>query len=127
YGAQQAVKDFMAADGVEEKLNYVRLPNRVRPLMLRWYRDHPGGPLQVGDSVKDPDPQDKQKFGNTYIIFLAMPVVFPDPLNPDRGIRKINYFAVGEIRDDSGKSDYKVDWETSVGYQDMSFDDFELR
>lgn len=127
YGAQRAVKNFMMADGVEEKLKYVRLPEYVRPLMERWYQDHFAGPIETGDSVKEAESRDKVRFGDVYMIFLAMPVIEPDPLNPGYGFRRINYFAVEEIRDSSGKSEYKVDWETSVGYQEMSFEDFELR
>jgi hypothetical protein len=37
-GAEKAVRDFLAADGMEAKLAFVRQPDRIRPLMQEWVR-----------------------------------------------------------------------------------------
>ncbi|MDB6136413.1 MAG: hypothetical protein JWM59_4656 [Verrucomicrobiales bacterium] len=121
-GAEKAVRDFLAADGVEAKLRLVRLPQHVRPLMEKWYQTHPPGPLNAG-------PIDlKQKTGGDigspgYFVILAVPVQMPDPLNRGSTVEELTFFSVEEIRKGSA-STYLVDWETSTGYQEMPFETF---
>ncbi len=121
--AEQAVRDFLAADGIEAKLAFVRQPERIRPLMQRWYRgERTAGPLQAGEVAM----QDKKggEIGSTrYYVILAMPVFVPDPLNPGSTYEEMNFFALEEIRTGS-TSTYLVDWETSTGYQDLPLDTY---
>lgn len=122
-GAEQAVRQFMAADGIEAKLPLVRQPERMRPLMQRWYRDgRSAGPMGVGEpSLQDKRGGDPGSAG--YYVLLAMPVYVPDPLNPGSTYEEMTFFAVEEIRNGSS-STYLVDWETSVGYQELPLETF---
>ncbi len=122
-GAEKAVRDFLAADGVEAKLALVRQPERIRPLMQRWYRDgRSAGPMVAGE----PSLRDKRGGGSgsaLYYVLLAMPVQVPDPLNPGSTYEEMTFFAVEEIRN-GASSTYLVDWETSVGYQELPLETF---
>lgn len=121
-GAEKAVRDFLAADGVEAKLPFVRQPKRVKPLMEKWYKDHYAGPLQAGQTAM----QDKKggEIGSVgYFVMLAMPVMVPDPLNPGSTREEMTFFSVEEIRK-GPTSTYLVDWETSTGYQEIPLETF---
>lgn len=122
-GAEKAVRDFLAADGIEAKLAFVRQPERIRPLMQRWYRDErTAAPLQAGEIAM----HDKKggEYGNTaYYVILAMPVFQPDPLNPGSTYEEQTFFAVEEIRN-GPTSTYLVDWETSTGYQELPLETY---
>ncbi|MES2709510.1 MAG: hypothetical protein V4726_23135 [Verrucomicrobiota bacterium] len=121
-GAEKAVRDFLAADGVEAKLPYIRQPERVRPLMEKWYRTHPAGPMKAGAiSLQQKTGGEIESPG--YFIMLAMPVEVPDPLNPGSVMEEMTFFSVEEIRNGSS-STYLVDWETSTGYQEMPLEIF---
>ena len=122
-GAEQAVRDFLAADGIEAKLAFVRHPERIRPLMKKWYRgERTAGPLQAGEvTLRDKKGGD---FGSTrYYVILAMPVFVPDPLNAGSTSEEMNFFAVEEIRN-GPDSTFLVDWETSTGYQEMPLETY---
>jgi len=122
-GAVKAVKDFLAADGIGAKLPFVRQPERVRPLMERWYRgERNAGPLQAGE-VTFRDKLGGEAGSTAYFVMLAMPVHVPDPLNPGSTYGEQTFFAVEEIRD-GPVSHYLVDWETSTGYQEMPLETF---
>ena len=122
-GAEKAVRDFLAADGTEAKLAFVRQPERIRPLMKKWYRgERTAGPLQAGEiTMRDKKGGDH---GSTrYYVILAMPVYVPDPLNPGSTYEEMNFFAVEEIRT-GPDSTYLVDWETSTGYQEIPLETY---
>ena len=114
-GAEQAVRDFLAADTVERQLAFVRLPARVRPLMDAYYKDNPLRPRTSGEVVD----QQKVRSGDLYLVTLAMMVNEPDPLDPASTFPRSRFFAVEEQRDSLGSSSYKVDWETAVQWQEM--------
>ena len=121
--AEQAVRQFLAAEGIEAKLALVRQPERIRPLMQRWYRD---GRSAGAAAAGEPSLRDKRggDVGSTgYYVLLAMPVYVPDPLNPGSTYEEMTFFAVEEIRNGSS-STYLVDWETSVGYQELPLETF---
>jgi hypothetical protein len=44
--AADVVTAFLQADGVDAKLEFVRFPEKVEPLMRRWYASRPAGPVQ---------------------------------------------------------------------------------
>ncbi|MDB6070541.1 MAG: hypothetical protein JWL81_1712 [Verrucomicrobiales bacterium] len=122
-GAEKAVRDFLAADGIEAKLAFVRQPQRIRPLMQKWYRgERTAGPLQVGEPLRQ-DKRAGEEGTGTYYVILAMPVQVPDPLNPGSTYEETTFFAVEEIRE-GPVSRYLVDWETSTGYQEMPLETF---
>jgi hypothetical protein len=101
-------------------LGHVRLPNRVKPLMERWYRDRPVQPMTAGEVTN----QNKLRNGELYLITLEMTVNEPDPLSPGETFPQPHFFAVEEVEDSVGNRRYKVDWETSVGHQEMPLEAF---
>lgn len=124
-GAEQAVRDFLAADGVEAKIPFVRQAGRVRPLMEKWYQnpEHPAGPLQAGNVALQDKVGGEGEGMNGFFIILAMTVYVPDPLNPSSTVEEMTYFSVEEIRK-GPTSRYLVDWETSTGYQEIPLETF---
>lgn len=121
-GAADAVVAFLAAEGVEQKLPHVRLPNRVRPLMEAWYQKYPDKAAKAGE-VKS---RAKTRAGDAYFVIVEMDVTAPDPGNPDVLRTEPRSFAVEEFEKDLLRS-YKVDWETSVEWREMSFADFKSK
>ena len=119
-GAEEAVRAFLASDSVERMLEHVRLPARVKPLMEQWYRNRPLQAMTAGEVTN----QNKLRSGELYLVTLEMTVNEPDPLSPGETFPQSRYFAVEEMRDSLGNSRYKVDWETSVGYQEMPLEEF---
>jgi hypothetical protein len=116
--ADQAVRKFLAADGIEAKLAYVRQPGRIRPLMQQWYQNgRSAGPQQAGETMDRGKRVGNSPQGDYYVI-LAMPVYVPDPLTPGGFVEEPTFFSVEEIRN-GPTSTYLVDWETSSGYQPM--------
>ncbi len=117
--ALEVVKQYLAAEGVEKKLPFVRLPNRVRPLMEVWYKQNPD------TSMKADEIEERYKFRSTDIYFIKMRLYVqePDPSTPGRTQRVSRAFVV-EIGGTGEKREYKIDWETSVEWQPMSFEEF---
>lgn len=121
--AEQAVRDFLAADGIEAKLALVRQPERIRPLMQKWYRGgRSAGPLQAGE-VTMQDKKGGEPGSPRYYVLLAIPVFVPDPLNPGSTLEEMNFFAIEEIRQ-GAETTYLVDWETSTGYQEIPLETY---
>lgn len=118
-GARKAIEDFMGADTVEKKLAFVRLPDRVRPLMEKWYQDHPLGPFKLAETKHEQKLPDK----NGYFVMMAVPVITPSVLVPGTADEIMNFFAVEEVRTGS-TSTYLLDWEVSNGYQPIPLDRF---
>jgi hypothetical protein len=118
-GALIAVEKFLKAKGMEEKLPFVRLPNRVRPLMEEWYRKYPdmtGTPVEVLD-------RDKIRAGGAYFVKLRVEVKEPDMIDPTVLKTATHDFMVEEIEKDDSRT-YKVDWELAVGWKPMTFEEF---
>jgi hypothetical protein len=115
-GAYQLVRQFLAADGWQAKSAFVRRPEKVKPLMEKWYAVHPSGPL----SCEEPEDYKKGLIGNTYMVFLAM------RMGPEKIQR---YFTVEQIPPTTanGTARYLLDWETSVGYQPMELRDYMVK
>lgn len=112
----ELVSKYLAADGWEAKSAFVRRPEKVKPLMEKWYITHPSGPL----SCEEPDNFKKSLIGKTYFVFLAMRT------GPEKVQR---FFTVEHIppADGKGKSTYLLDWETSVGYQPIELRDYMVK
>ncbi len=111
--AAQLVIDFHRTEKWEDKLAYVSHPEIVRPLMEAWYRKHP-------EDVYF----DRIKFG------MDQPVE----------VGRRNFIQIGLLVGEKGGSEiedrpmimaverldegnYKIDWETSSGYQPYSFEE----
>ena len=122
-GAEKTVRDFLAADGIEAKLAFVRQPERIRPLMKNWYRgERTAGPMTAGE-VAMRDKKGGDPGSTRYYVILAMPVYVPDPLNPGSTYEEMTFFAIEELRD-GPNSTYLVDWETSTGYQEIPLETY---
>jgi len=120
-GAAEAVTAYLAAEGVEQKLAHVRLPNRVRPMMEAWYQRYPDKAATAGEVVN----RDKMVAGGAYFVRLEMKVVSDDPLAAPAPGTGTKFFIVEEFEKDGNRT-YKVDWETAVEWRQMSFEDFKL-
>jgi hypothetical protein len=122
-GAEKAVRAFLAADGIEAKLAFVRQAERIRPLMQEWYRgERTAGPLQAGE-VSLRDKREGPEGSGLYLVMVAMPVLVPDPLSAGSVKEESTFFAVEEIRQ-GPVSTYLVDWEVSTGYQALPLETF---
>lgn len=115
-GALDAIQNFLAAPNWEAKSAFVRLPEKTRPLMEKWYVTHPASPLKMGEleDIK------KHIVGNGYYVFAAVRI------GPENVMR---YFAVEQLppAELGGKSQYLIDWETSVGYQPIDIYDYRVK
>jgi hypothetical protein len=130
-GSLKVVQSFLAAPTTEAKLAFVRLPERVKPLMEKWYALRPTTGLSSGNieqvTLMDADGNPyqapgirKSRVGNSYFIFLVV------RFGPDNAQR---YFSVEHIPPvaPQTRSTYLLDWETSVGYQPMELTDFRAK
>ncbi len=112
-GSFAIVRQFLLAQDWRAKSAFVRRQDKVKPLMEKWYVTHPDGSL----ACEEPDDIKKSLVGNSYFVFLAV------RMGPEKVLR---YFTVEHIppRAPNMRSQYLVDWETSVGYQPMELRDF---
>ena len=100
------VNGFLNAESVEDRLPFVRHPERVEPLMQAWYArpdvvtDWPDGTVLL---------RDKRIDQGRYFIRLAI----------NFGGKGNRIFVVEQTVDD-----LKLDWETAVGYQPQTLADF---
>jgi hypothetical protein len=112
--AERVARDFLAADGVEAKLAFVRFPDKVRPLMENWYLTRSAEPVVAS---RPPELQDLKKlktFGGLRFVIIALELL------PSRDVR---FFAVQLGPEGAGQ----LDWEVSVGYQVMPLDEFQVK
>ncbi|MFT4548904.1 MAG: hypothetical protein ACI8XO_003575 [Verrucomicrobiales bacterium] len=104
--AAAIIDGFLSAQTIEDRLPYVRDPERVRPLMKKWYArdgvvtDWPDGEVVLRDKLID-----KGRY------FVRLAINFP-------GIGH-RIFAVEQT-----KESFKLDWETATGYQPMPYEEF---
>ncbi|CAN5339954.1 hypothetical protein BH23VER1_BH23VER1_17030 [soil metagenome] len=113
--AEAAIEMFLEADGIEEKLEHVRRPEAVLPLMKKWYARSGNADHQRPRSMAEVLLRRKLVIGSKEIFTVAAQVA--PQLN-------IQFFAVEKI----SPGNFKVDWEVSAGYQDMPIEEFkELR
>jgi hypothetical protein len=122
--AMDVLTEYLNARTVEEKLRYVRLPERVRPLMEDWYRKNPDPPVTVSEVTDRAKIRaGTEESGIIYLVQLYLEVNEPDPLTPGATRKSRRWYNVEEIGS-GAKRDYLVDWETSSGYQPMSWEQF---
>jgi hypothetical protein len=109
--AAEAVKAFLAADTIEKKLPFVRFPEKVKPLMDLWYKGRPDRSITAS---RDELAETLTKYlyvDGAKIIVLTM-LVQPE--------EEYKIYAV-EATPTEG---LKVDWETAVGWQAMTVEEF---
>lgn len=115
--ARDVVIAFHKTETWEEKLALVSNPDKVKPLMEAWYRKHPEAvsydrltfvmdqPIEFGDR-------------NFYQIGLIV-------VNDEDNAADNQNSVVAVERMPNGE--YKVEWETSSGYQPMSIDELKAK
>ncbi len=96
--ARPAALAYLSAPGWEEKLKHVRQPERVRPLMKAWYATHSDAGLDR------PELTHAMRTDNVVHLLVQFPLSDDPPI----------FLAL--VKTDEG---YKVDWETSSGYQNQ--------
>ena len=102
---------YLAAERIEEMLPHVRDPERVAPLMEKWYARHEIKPLRFERlSVFEPVNIGTRSFWKTLATVST----------PDGGSRDLAPILVEQ----TGKTTARVDWETAVCYQPMPWDEF---
>ena len=109
--AAELVQQFLATDTVEDKLPLVRFPEKVKPLMDLWYKGRPDRAIK---SHRDDLAEGLTKFihvdGTKFIVVTMV-------LEPENEYR---IYAVESTPEDG----LKVDWETAVGWQAMTVEEF---
>ncbi len=109
--AEEAIERYLKADGIDEKLKYVRRPDAVEPLMKSWFARRENAAALGPRSLAEVYFRRKLIIGDKTIFTVAAQVA--PALN-------VQFFAIEKISD----TDYKVDWEVSEGYQDMPLSEF---
>lgn len=112
-GAQAAkvVQDFLATDSIEKKLPLVRFPEKVLPLMDLWYKGRPDRPVVAT--------RDELSESLTKILYIdgVKLIVITMLVQPEEEYR---LYAVEATANEG----FKVDWETAVGWQAMTVEEF---
>ncbi|MGI8602102.1 MAG: hypothetical protein ACR2OZ_03785 [Verrucomicrobiales bacterium] len=108
--AESVVRQFLAADGLEAKLPFVRFPDKVRPIMEEWYKIHDAGPTR-GERTIELEPLTKIiRAGDMTFTVIALQL---------QSTQEIRFYAVEQTAGGG-----KLDWETAVSYQPMLLDQF---
>ncbi|NJR42230.1 MAG: hypothetical protein HC767_05820 [Akkermansiaceae bacterium] len=103
-----ALKGYFSAKTIEEMCQYVRLPERVRPMMATYYAKKPLVPNPIAGKLPALEPLPSPEGRNFWVAKCAL---------KDGQIKNI----VVETR---SNGEVKVDWENATGYQIMGFDEF---
>lgn len=103
----QSVRAFFDCRTVEEMLRYVRQPQRVAPLMEKYYAGKAPLPLRV-ESIRSLDPVTIDDRATFWMVSCEL----------EGG--KDSQVVVEVI----SPTEVKVDWETHVAYQPMDWDEF---
>lgn len=103
--AEKIVRSFYAAETPVLKSKYVRAPEVVLPLMVEWYAKNPGDTFEEIEFFTEVEAILKDSH------FLALGV-----LHPDQTQREVFLERTAE--------GYKVEWESTVGYQPISWHEF---
>jgi hypothetical protein len=101
------VRDFFGSGSVEEMLRHVRHPERVAPLMERYYGNGGPTPLRV-EKIFPLEPITIDKRANFWMV----------PCDLGGSSRKVLVLESGS------DNQVKVDWESFVCYQPMDWDEF---
>ena len=104
--ASACIRDYYSASQISEKLKYVRHPQRVRALMEEYYKQH---------SIVTDEFHQFEKYGALEIE--KVPFVYAR-VQMKSGVSKD--VLLEQMADES----FKLDWETEVHYQPISWDAF---
>ena len=106
---ETVVRAYLAAETVEEKLKYVRMSERVRPLMEAHYKTHPLVPQEAAG------------------FYTFEPIALE---NYSFLVMTIKLIGGGQevlMLEEDEKGKVWVDWESEVAYMPMSLDEFVQR
>lgn len=103
---ERCVRGFFEAADTEKRLSYARDPQRVRPLMVNYVRSHPPTHLEWKElgwvlPVEEPG----YRLGYAQAIFA-------------------NAEPVSLIIEEMSDGGFRVDWESSVRYSELEWEDF---
>ncbi len=100
------VSHYLSAESVEEKLKWVRHPERVEPLMREYYQTHEIAPVEVVEVLS----RAPRSFSSRPFVMVSVRV--------QDGGRRLLVVEQGE----SGVA--RVDWGNDVHYMPMAWDEF---
>lgn len=103
---ERALEGYLAASTVDEKIRYVRQPERVGPLMRAYYSEHPLNASHYARLER------MRALGLESFAFAYVQVVLAD------GSRK------NLVLQQMSRDSFAVDWETEVCYQPMDWGDY---
>ena len=107
--AAAVVAQFLAAPTLEDRLRYVRFPEKVKPLMEAWYREKKIVPQAFARETGTEVLTKIVHSGGREFVVLMGEVKQEGP----------RIFSVEKVSPDV----YKLDWETAVGWQPMDLAD----
>lgn len=107
--AEAILSGYVESAGWRNKLAYVHNQERARPRMESWYARSDDGARKMGKILR----RDKIVKDGKYIIKLAIESDSRFDGEP------FNIFALRQT-----PTDIKIDWESSVGYQEMTLNEF---
>jgi hypothetical protein len=102
------VKQFLACENWIERLQYVRFPERMKPLLQNYYTGHPDVPY------KDVVPQAAMLSSETH---LSIAVEIPT-------LEESHFFVVVPTTDPKAAHSHLIDWESCTLNQRPNFKDF---
>ncbi|MDG2122769.1 MAG: hypothetical protein P8J87_03665 [Verrucomicrobiales bacterium] len=109
--AYAVIKSYVEADGIEAKQAFIRHPEKSLPAMQEWYDDprssHELPPHKAGQILL----RKRLAIADHDVIALAVDI-FPEAVT--------RFFLVERI----DAQTYKIDWESSSGYQQVRLEDF---
>ena len=100
------VKGYFIADQIEQKLNYVRQPERVKLLMEKHYQDHP---MKTGEF--------RQFEKYSALDIEGVPFVYAK-------VRLENGDSHDVLLEQLDDGSFRLDWESHVHYQPITWDEF---
>ena len=112
--ATDTVVGFIRAETVEQRLEFVREPKRLKPLMEAWYAANvPPVDVKGAGKLDISVPHSKllEDKGRNFVI-LALGV----------GDSGVHIYAVEQT-----SGGMKLDWETAIGYQPMPLEEFKKK
>lgn len=103
---ENAVKGFMTSGSIQERLTFARDPERVKPLMEKYYGNEEFEP----EGFEEFNRSRIRYSGNFFTSFVRVGDFSSAPIAVERF-------------EDGDNSSYRVDWESWVGYCEMSAED----
>ena len=107
---ESCIKGYFAADRIADISFYTRSPKRVQPMMINYYKKNQRPSLEML-SIQD---MKSMHIGDTPFVMLNLNV-------QDKNQKPFRYPLILE---QTGKFDFKVDWEMDIFYQPISWGEY---